>query len=123
MPFRRAAAVALTLSLTAGVLAGVTVQKPGLQVPSYAAGVQEEVKNIFSDSYTGYRFALQSKKTSRSHADFNILRLNSREYAFGHDNLAPISKTFVDDLGGYGATAVDALDAMVCKFIESLIAC
>lgn len=63
------------------------------------------------------------KKTSRSHADFNILRLNSREYAFGHDNLAPISKTFVDDLGGYGATAVDALDAMVCKFIESLIAC
>ncbi|KAF7324310.1 alpha-1,2-Mannosidase [Mycena venus] len=32
-----------------------------------------------------------------------------KEFAFGHDELLPISKSFQDDLGGWGASIVDAM--------------
>lgn len=36
-----------------------------------------------------------------------------RQFAFGHDELLPVSKGTGDDLGGWGATVVDALGTFV----------
>ncbi|EIN11296.1 glycoside hydrolase family 47 protein [Punctularia strigosozonata HHB-11173 SS5] len=53
------------------------------------------VKKIFTDTYSAYR-----------------------EYAFGHDELTPESKSFSDSLGGWGASMVDAMDTMLIMGIE-----
>ncbi|KAN0084178.1 glycoside hydrolase family 47 protein [Tylopilus felleus] len=68
---------------------GGQVQVPNLQVPSKYSAYQQAVVNLFSVSYTAYN------KT-----------------AWGHDELLPVSVSYVDDLDGWGATIVDALDTM-----------
>ncbi|PCH35277.1 glycoside hydrolase family 47 protein [Wolfiporia cocos MD-104 SS10] len=35
-----------------------------------------------------------------------------REYAWGHDDLSPVSESYSDSYGGWGATIVDALDTI-----------
>lgn len=39
--------------------------------------------------------------------------LDRRKYAWGHDDLLPVSESYSDDLDGWGASIVDALDTMV----------
>ena len=39
-----------------------------------------------------------------------------REFAFGHDDLTPVSKSFTDGRNGWGASVVDAMTTMVCSF-------
>ncbi|KAJ7851627.1 hypothetical protein B0H14DRAFT_3660414 [Mycena olivaceomarginata] len=64
--------------------AGVTVQKPGLTVPaSYHSGCAA-AEQIFLTLY--------------------------KKFVFGHEELQPISKSSRDDLGGWGASVVDAMD-------------
>ena len=36
-----------------------------------------------------------------------------RKYAFGHDEVAPISKQPLDPLNGWGASIIDAMSTMV----------
>ena len=38
-----------------------------------------------------------------------------RKYAFGHDEVAPLSRQPLDPRNGWGATIVDAMSTMVCK--------
>lgn len=45
-----------------------------------------------------------------------------RTYAFGHDEVAPISKTALDPRNGWGATIVDALSTMVSPALVNLAA-
>ncbi|KAJ7851679.1 glycoside hydrolase family 47 protein [Mycena olivaceomarginata] len=70
-------------------LAGVTVQKPGLTVPARYQSNRAAAEQIFLTSYNAYK-----------------------KFAFGHDELLPISKTSGDDLGGWGASIVDAMLVM-----------
>ncbi|PWW74909.1 Glycoside Hydrolase Family 47 protein [Tuber magnatum] len=49
----------------------------------------EAVKDAFKRSWSGYK-----------------------EYAWGHDELMPVSKYFKDPFGGWGATLVDSLDTL-----------
>ncbi|KAJ8082826.1 hypothetical protein PM082_008682 [Marasmius tenuissimus] len=72
----------------ATTLAG-PVQKPGLVLPPTYAGQREAVKDIFQRSYGAYR-----------------------KYAFGHDDLMPVSGEPNDDRNGWGATIVDAMSTM-----------
>ena len=37
-----------------------------------------------------------------------------REFAFGHDEVAPLSQKPLDPRNGWGATIVDAMSTMVC---------
>lgn len=37
----------------------------------------------------------------------------TRKFAFGHDDLEPISETFTDGRNGWGASVVDAMTTMV----------
>ncbi|KAJ6585382.1 glycoside hydrolase family 47 protein [Mycena capillaripes] len=74
------------LGLSSSSLAGVTVQKPGLKVPAKYSANRAAAEKIFTTTYTAYK-----------------------HFAFGHDELLPISKSFEDDLGGWGASIVDAM--------------
>ncbi|KAJ7913537.1 seven-hairpin glycosidase [Mycena leptocephala] len=78
------------LGLSSCTLAGVTVQNPGLTVPAKYKANRDAAEKIFLTSYTAYK-----------------------KFAFGHDELLPISKSFQDDLGGWGATIVDAMSTML----------
>lgn len=72
---------ALALSVNAA-----NIQKPGLVQPSDSATHAQDAINVFSAAYADYK-----------------------RYAWGHDSLAPISKTAIDDRNGWGATIVDAM--------------
>ncbi|KAJ7876397.1 glycoside hydrolase family 47 protein [Mycena leptocephala] len=78
------------LGLSPYTLAGVTVQNLGLTVPAKYKTNRDAAEKIFLTSYTAYK-----------------------KFAFGHDELLPISKSFQDDLGGWGATIVDAMSTML----------
>ncbi|KAJ7367374.1 glycoside hydrolase family 47 protein [Mycena albidolilacea] len=78
-------------------LAGVTVQKPGLTVPARYQSNRAAAEQIFLTSYNAYK-----------------------KFAFGHDELLPISKTSGDDLGGWGASIVDAMSTMLVMGLDDL---
>ncbi|KAJ4482500.1 glycoside hydrolase family 47 protein [Lentinula aciculospora] len=75
---------------TCSISSAGPVQIPNLQVPASAAVHQQAVKDIFLQSYSAYS-----------------------EFAFGHDSLLPVSRSFVDDRNGWGATIVDAMGTML----------
>ncbi|KAF7298936.1 alpha-1,2-Mannosidase [Mycena indigotica] len=83
-------ALATVLGLSSAALAGVTVQLPGLVVPPAYGDQRDAAELIFTKSWDAYR-----------------------QFAFGHDELDPIAKQGNDDLGGWGATIVDALPTML----------
>ncbi|EPQ52411.1 hypothetical protein GLOTRDRAFT_107755 [Gloeophyllum trabeum ATCC 11539] len=89
------AAGAFALSSWASVQ-GALVQKQGLTVPSYAVGNASTVRTMFTNSWNAYR-----------------------EYAWGHDDLQPISKTYNDGRNGWGASIADALGTMVIMGLEA----
>ncbi|KAF7970415.1 hypothetical protein HWV62_24149 [Athelia sp. TMB] len=78
----------IALLASAGVL-GQTIQKPGLTVPKTAAVHKADVVNIFNVSYTAYK-----------------------KYAWGHDDLTPVSKNYTDGRNGWGASIADAMSTM-----------
>ncbi|KAF7314674.1 alpha-1,2-Mannosidase [Mycena kentingensis (nom. inval.)] len=91
----RRLAAATVFGLASSVLAGVTVQVPGLTVPAEYAGQRDAAQTIFTKSWDAYK-----------------------QFAFGHDELHPVSKGSGDSLGGWGATIVDALGTMLVMGLE-----
>ncbi|KAJ3715126.1 glycoside hydrolase family 47 protein [Lentinula raphanica] len=67
------------------------VQLSNLQLPPTAAGLQSTVKQMFVDSYNAYK-----------------------TYAWGHDDLLPVSASFTDGRNGWGASIVDGMATMAC---------
>ncbi|KAG1753648.1 glycoside hydrolase family 47 protein [Suillus paluster] len=76
-------------ALAASVVTAEQVQKSGLQLPASAAAHQEAVKDLFVTSYEAYQ-----------------------TYAWGHDDLLPISKKYFDGRNGWGASIADAMGTM-----------
>lgn len=76
-------------ALAASVVKAEPVQLPGLKLPPSAAFHQSEVKELFVTSIEAYQ-----------------------TYAWGHDDLLPISKTFFDGRNGWGASIADAMGTM-----------
>ncbi|KAJ7439202.1 glycoside hydrolase family 47 protein [Mycena latifolia] len=85
------------LGLSSYSLAGVTVQKPGLTVPAKYASNRDAAEQIFTKTYAAYK-----------------------KFAFGHDELLPVSESFTDDLGGWGASLVDAMGTMLVMGLDDL---
>lgn len=75
----------------------VQVQKPGLKLPPGASAAQAQVKQIFTNAFSAYE-----------------------KFAFGHDDLTPVTKSFTDGRNGWGATIVDALSTMKIMGLEDL---
>ncbi|KAK7440969.1 hypothetical protein VKT23_016746 [Stygiomarasmius scandens] len=86
--FTRCVGALAILSPFGSAIAG-QVQKPFLQVPLSAFKHRDDVKDIFIESYNAYR-----------------------KFAFGHDDLLPISKNFSDGRNGWGASIVDGMATM-----------
>ncbi|KZT25742.1 glycoside hydrolase family 47 protein [Neolentinus lepideus HHB14362 ss-1] len=91
---RLLAAGALALS-SCSLVRGGLVQKPGLEVPAYYAGNLTVVRTMFTDSWNAYK-----------------------KYAWGHDDLDPISEGYNDGRNGWGASIADALGTMVIMGLE-----
>ncbi|KAF9269688.1 glycoside hydrolase family 47 protein [Marasmius fiardii PR-910] len=88
MPSSRSFTLLLSFTTLATTLAG-PVQSPQLVLPPTAPGHREAVKDIFNRSYGAYR-----------------------KFAFGHDDLNPVSGGFNDGRNGWGATIVDGMPTM-----------
>ena len=43
-----------------------------------------------------------------------------RQYARGHDDVTPVTQSFIDDRNGWGATVIDSLSTMVRMASTSL---
>ncbi|KAF8551641.1 glycoside hydrolase family 47 protein [Imleria badia] len=79
----------LALASVAALANGGPVQVPNLTLPSNATAHQKDVVNLFVTSYQAYNAS-----------------------AWGHDELLPITKSYQDDLNGWGASISDALGTM-----------
>ncbi|KAL0570076.1 hypothetical protein V5O48_011883, partial [Marasmius crinis-equi] len=88
MAFARSFTLLLSLTSVVNTLAG-QVQKPDLVLPPSAAGNRDAVKDIFERSYNAYK-----------------------KFAFGHDDLMPLTGGFNDGRNGWGASMVDAMSTM-----------
>ncbi|KAF5379218.1 hypothetical protein D9615_005884 [Tricholomella constricta] len=95
MVLSRRASLALALSLPISFAANV--QKDGLVLPPDAGIHKAAVQQIFEDSYSAYK-----------------------QFAFGHDDLSPISQGFSDGRNGWGATIVDSLSTMYIMGLDDL---
>ncbi|SJK98514.1 related to Mannosyl-oligosaccharide alpha-1,2-mannosidase precursor [Armillaria ostoyae] len=73
------------------------VQKAGLSLPKDASIHRDAVKEIFQESYAAYK-----------------------KFAFGHDDLSPVSESFSDGRNGWGASIVDAMSTMKIMGLNDL---
>ncbi|CAE6493384.1 unnamed protein product [Rhizoctonia solani] len=86
----------LLLSYTA-IAQAWTIQKADLKLPSDAAAKRQDAIDLFTSTYADYK-----------------------KYAWGHDSLTPLNKSFIDDRNGWGATIVDAMSTMKIMGLEGL---
>ncbi|KAJ7596035.1 glycoside hydrolase family 47 protein [Mycena floridula] len=75
------------------------VQKAGIRLPASAQAHRAAVEQIFVTSYDGYK-----------------------QFAFGHDELLPISEQPSDPRNGWGASIVDAMTTMQIMGLSDLFA-
>ncbi|KAG7095365.1 hypothetical protein E1B28_006124 [Marasmius oreades] len=94
MIFARSFTLLLSFTCLATALAG-SVQSPSLVLPPTAPIHREAVKEIFTRSYEAYR-----------------------KFAFGHDDLNPVSGGFNDGRNGWGATIVDGMPTMLVMGLD-----
>ncbi|GJJ15116.1 hypothetical protein Clacol_009391 [Clathrus columnatus] len=96
----------VALALSPYALAAITVQKPGLSVPSEFAASKDAVKELFTNAFSAYT-----------------------KFAFGHDDETQygadlgsiaVTKSFVDELGGWGASIIDGMDTMKIMGLDDL---
>ncbi|KAF9010160.1 glycoside hydrolase [Cyathus striatus] len=92
-------ALGACLSLLSLISAG-SVQISGLTVPLDASLYKNATLKIFLDSYN----------------------VSYRTYAWGHDDVSPISKGYSDGRNGWGASIVDAMSTMYIMGLEDLFA-
>lgn len=85
------------------------VQLPGLTIPSNATADRASVVQIFHESYHAYRCGIDIQGIV-PRAEFDVC---TRKYAFGHDEVAPLSRQPYNPRNGWGATIVDAMGTMV----------
>lgn len=65
--------------------------------------------------------ALWTERQSEVTSAFKHAWKGYKSYAFGYDELLPISKSGVDGLGGLGATVIDALDTAMIMGVEDVV--
>ncbi|KAJ7851200.1 seven-hairpin glycosidase [Mycena leptocephala] len=89
----------LVLTWVAGAVRAGNIQLPGLTLPSSAASNAALVKSTFLTAYTDYK-----------------------TYAWGHDDLEPISKSWTNGRNGWGATIFDSLATLYIMGFTDLFA-
>ncbi|KIJ11859.1 glycoside hydrolase family 47 protein [Paxillus involutus ATCC 200175] len=79
----------LILAIVAAAVHGETVQMQNLVLPEDADTHRDAVVDLFVDSYEAYM-----------------------KYAWGHDDLLPVSESYTDGRNGWGASIADAMSTM-----------
>ncbi|KAG2156713.1 glycoside hydrolase family 47 protein [Suillus bovinus] len=79
----------LLAALAASAVKAESVQKSDLKLPPSASIHKAEVKDLFASSYEAYQ-----------------------KYAWGHDDLLPVSESYFDGRNGWGASIADAMGTM-----------
>jgi hypothetical protein len=106
---------AVGLAAVAALAQAGSVQVPGLTVPPSSAEDRASVVKIFNNSYIAYRCANETSDVFFSiYLRPEIVGCRSN-FAFGHDEVAPLSQQPLDPRNGWGATIVDAMGTMVCR--------
>ena len=77
-------------------------------LPADAARNRQLVKDMFLYSYDAYKFVLPCGRSGNPNG-------YHRRYAWGHDDLTPISRNFSDERNGWGASIIDSLSTMVSR--------
>lgn len=93
--------------LAASVVKAEPVQKSDLQLPPSASFHQATVKELFVTSYEAYQYDTVVFLSICTH------HIACREYAWGHDDLLPVSESYFDGRNGWGASIADAMGTMV----------
>ncbi|KAF9485017.1 seven-hairpin glycosidase [Pholiota conissans] len=88
--------LALSLAFASSALAA-NIQAPNIRLPRSATANRAAVEQIFTESYAAYK-----------------------KFAFGHDDLLPLSQSFTDGRNGWGATIVDAMSTMHIMGLDDL---
>lgn len=101
-------------ALATSAVKAESVQKSDLQLPLSAVVYQAEVKDIFVTSYEAYQYDTTVFLSVCTH---HVAR---RKYAWGYDDLLPVSETYYDGRNGWGASIADAMSTMVSKNASSL---
>lgn len=84
-----------TLALYVSLATAGAVQLKGLTVPDEYAATKDDVVTIFKDAFAAYQ-----------------------KFAFGHDDVKPVSGSFLDSRNGWGATVADALGTMLIMGLD-----
>ena len=95
------------------------IQFEDLTVPSSAAANRDSVVRIFTDSYNEYRCARNFSALSMGLSLF--MDGCHRKFAFGHDEVGPISNISYDFRNGWGSSIVDGMSTMVRGISISLL--
>ncbi|KAF9568668.1 glycoside hydrolase family 47 protein [Agrocybe pediades] len=90
--------LAISLLLASSAIAG-PVQGPLIILPPSARTHRDAVVQIFNESFSAYQ-----------------------QFAFGHDDLSPLSQSFSDGRNGWGASIVDAMSTMHIMGLNDLFA-
>ena len=90
------------------------IQFEDLTIPCSAAANRDSVVRIFTDSYNEYRCARNFGALSMglSYGPYGRPGCH-RNFAFGHDEVAPISSNYSDLYSGWGSSIVDGMSTMV----------
>jgi hypothetical protein len=103
--------VSVAVIAPAGMTHAGRVQLHGLTIPSNATADRASVVQIFHESYHAYRCGRDIQGIV-PRPEFDVC---PRKYAFGHDEVAPLSRQPYNPRNGWGATIVDAMSTMVCR--------
>ncbi|KAJ7256730.1 seven-hairpin glycosidase [Mycena rebaudengoi] len=93
------AGLVLSWIILPGTVVAGNIQLPGLTLPSSAASNAALVKSTFLSAYNDYK-----------------------TFAWGHDDLEPISKSWTNGRNGWGATIFDSLDTLFIMGFTDLFA-
>ncbi|KAJ1311404.1 hypothetical protein OPQ81_009894 [Rhizoctonia solani] len=94
---RMTSGLAATLVFATLHVSARNIQKLDLQLPPDAAKNAQHTIDIFKSAYQSYK-----------------------SFAWGHDSLAPLTSSYIDDRNGWGATIVDSLSTMHVMGLEDL---
>lgn len=94
--------------LCAPVVLGADVQLSSLTVPAQYASQTDTVKQIFTYSYDSYKCVLSffrlwmcGVEKVRFDSRFDVESM-FREFAYGHDEVEPVSESYTDPRNGWG---------------------
>jgi mannosyl-oligosaccharide alpha-1,2-mannosidase len=98
----------------------ITLPADALQAAEHAAEEGGESASDLADAYAELKTPAQRLAAIRQEVEHAWNGYES--YAFGHDEIRPVSNITNDSWGGFGATLIDALDTLILLGLDEQVA-